>query len=394
MTRRTEARLLAIIALAAVGIYSMSCKPAWSPEGDKVAYILGRQKGEQGRYAVAIYDLKTKQSETIGEQFKSEKEAGLCPFEVFWPKHGHEILYLSTPADGDHGNIIVVSAYDLKTKTTKQVQYDLEKIKTQRSSDETGSQDSLSYALSPVLLQHRRWLWLSGDDGCRRVDLTGKKVRQLKQAQVVFGNEERIFFVAEGSGDSIIFGRVKTFLGVRETPLFTVSARENETIIPVLAVPKDCVRFACVKSRDNKQTLALYDKKGACTKEIDLPESLECDDHGVAGAEWNPDGSILWLATKGEDEAGKEYTGIAEIQIDNGAVRIIKVNEDRRYGDLLPLHLSLSPTGSHLAASVMNTEAPESDEYAGLCLVDLTTSDRNVTLLLPPELVTPAPSKT
>jgi len=370
MERRTEARGLAILALVAVGICALSCKPAWSPQSDKVAYICGRQENGKNCYAVAIYDLRTKESLFITQEDISGTVPCLIPIEAFWPKRSHQLLYVSAAADEDQAGTVRISAYDLRTKTTSLV----------REVAVPGVYAASS--LCPILLQGRRWLWILGNDVCFRVNLKTGKATPLKQVLPFLGGNRKVSFVRQPD-DEITFGRIRTFISLKEVPLFTIRPQENETLVPIAATPHGGARFACIRILGEAKTLRVFNKRGHCTKEVVLPESVGSDDDILPGAEWNSDGSVLWIPVTGEEGAGKRYTGIAEINVADGSVRIIRVNEDNRYGDLGLLQVSLAPNGRCLAASTLSDGEGEVRRQVGLCLVDLTTDERRVTVLLP-----------
>ncbi len=393
MNARVQARWMALVALAAVGVYAMSCKPAWSPDGAKVAYILARHNDDQGRYAVAVYDIATKQSETILECVQTGDEKGFAPYEVFWPRRGGEIVCLSILSKGDDDGRFQLSTYDLKSKTIKNVEYDEKNMKLRPSHPPEGSHGGLSQSVSPIILQRGRWLWLPNDDGCCRMDLKNKELRVLKQAQAVFGDETRLFYAARGADGGVVFGKIGTWFGLREKPLFTVPPIPDVEVYPILAAPGEALRFACLQRRTDSSILAAYDGKGVLVKEIPLPDSAKWDDDSAGGAAWKADGSALWIPTASVNKDNLEYTGIAEVRIADGAVRIIKVNEHQTYGALEPFQLSLSPDGEHLAASVVRTEHSDSDDLVGLCIVDVSGEERPVSLILPPEFAAPAAPK-
>jgi len=372
MNNRTAAKVLAVMALVAIGVYSISCKPAWSPQGDQVAYICGAEVDDESQFAIAIYDFKNGQSRCIVQPKSGEAAARLVPIEVFWPKRGHKLYYVSAPEDEEDAGTVRFSAYDLRTGQTEVLQ------------EMPADGVFLMSSAYPILLHKQRWLWILGDDACFRVDLKKRKATELKQAQVLIGAGRKVFFLRQAPDDGFVFGRIRTFFSLKEAPLFTLSPEEGEELFPVTAVPEKRLHFACIKHTDKANAMMILDRKGVCTKEILLPRSIEFDHEFLPGAEWNSDGTILWVTVSGEDDERTEYTGIIEINVPEGSVKVIKVNEDERYGDLKPWHLSLSPTGTHLAASMAG------DDGFALCLVDLRTEERAVTVVPPPAPLAPA----
>ena len=405
MKSRRGSGILAIMALVAVGIYSLSCKPAWSPDSGKVAYIGVSKVGEDAdpldalidtikgsaddksdeqpeekedpRYSAAVYDLKTRECKAVFGETRDESGLHMVPMEVFWPTRGNELVIVSSSADDSavKGGLLV-SAYDLRKNATRVLQH---------VSDATAD---ISQSLAPMILQDKRWLWLHGgkkEDECFRMDLRKGRVTELGRDLMLFGTAKKVFFVKEAFDGGLVVGRMKTFWGLREKPLFTVSTQADDELVPVLAVPSRCERFACVRQRQETQTLEIYDGKGRNIGKIPVHESLDADE-ALTGAEWSPDGTTLWLAVEGEDADGIQYAGLAEITVAEGATRIIKLDEGGVLGDLKPLQLSLSPDGAYLAVTMMG------DESVRLCLVDLRDEGRPITLAPEPVPAAPQPA--
>jgi hypothetical protein len=193
-----------------------------------------------------------------------------------------------------------------------------------------------------------------------------------------------VFYVGGNSEDVIEFGRIRTLFGLRERPLFSLVEKEGEDLFPVAAMPVQGTRFAVIVRSQETKRLWVYDEAGRRLAEIPLPTQIDFEDDMLIGAEWSPDGTVLWVTAEVENEAGVSCNGIVEIHLAERSVRTIKINEGQ-HGDLAPLHISRSPSGSHLAVSTLRSEKP------GLCIVDLTSDARTVTLVPPPEASTPPP---
>jgi hypothetical protein len=162
MKNRITSRLLAVIALVAIGIYCIYCRPAWSPHSDKIAHVyLDKHNGNE-RCGIAIYDLNTGENQSIVEVTEESEQEALIPIEVFWPKKGDELIYISASSetsgpgrsDKEKEGEIAVSKYHLSTKETKQIM----EINVPGVS-------GLS-SLYPIILERGRWIWIvGGDDG-------------------------------------------------------------------------------------------------------------------------------------------------------------------------------------------------------------------------------------
>ncbi len=387
MKNQITSRLLAIIALVAIGIYCIHCRPAWSPHSDKIAYVYWDERNGDELCGIAIYDLNTSENQSIVEVTEESEKEALIPIEVFWPKKGNELIYVSASSDTsgpgrsdeEKEGKITVSKYHLSTKETKQIK----KINVPGV--------SCVSSLYPVILERERWVWIAGQDeeegiDYYRVDIKKEKWRKCEEA-IVFGDSKKLFFVKGfDSDDEMTFGKIRTRFFYKESILFTVRLKEaqeeeaEESVIPILAVPEKRTLFAYLKGSEDRLTLRVVDEKGKLSKEIKLPESIEIENgaNPMLAAAWNPEGNVLWLGLTVEDD--EDYVAIAEIDIEDGSVRLLRFEDKGIDEEVAPLHFALSPDKKYLAASVFGEEVPP----AYLCLIDLTTEERTVTFIHPP----------
>lgn len=394
MNERTKTRALAILALLAVGVYSLCCKPAWSPDGDEVAYIFSESFGEHTTWGVAVYGVESKRSRVIVEQVADDKTA-LVPIEVFWPEARNELVIVSAPPDdSDRKDVVKVSTYSLQIDSiTQEQEFEVPDVAPFSS-------------IYPMHIEKDRYLWLCGEDGSYRLDLTGGGPPIRVGEAFVLRRNNKFYSVKQGPENEWILQRLTTFLRLRESPLFTIPCPEGHEIMPIFAMPEKHAWFACIDKSSCETTLRVFNDNGTVLDECTLPREFEFDDELLAGAAWSPDGSTLWLTVKGEGH----YIGIAEIAIDAASlkqrlafnakswrkarpllstIRFIKLDEGREDTTPPPLQLSLSPTGDWLAASFFTEEARQTaldvNVGAGLYLVELTGDERRVTLVPSPE---------
>ncbi len=383
MNNQITSRLLAIVALVAIGIYCIYCRPAWSPDSNKIAYVYWDERNGDDRCGIAIYDLDTRENQSIIEVTEESEKDVFIPIEVFWPGKGNELIYISassdTPSSGrsdkeKEGKIMIVSTYNLQSKETKQI----------KEINVPGV--SCVSSLYPVILERGRWIWIAGGDdgeeldGSYRVDIEKGKWKRLDEA-IVFGNDKKLFFVKGfDSDDELIFGKIRTRFFYKESILFSVSSKEAEEVKPILAVPEKRTLFAYLKGSEDRLTLMVVDEKGKLNKDIKLPESIEIENgaNPTLAAAWNPEGNVLWLGLTVEDD--EDYVAIAEIDIEDGSVRLIRFEDKSIDEEVAPLHFALSPDKKYLASSVIGEEVPP----AYLCLIDLTTEERKITFVHPP----------
>ncbi len=390
MKNQITSRLLAVVALVAIGIYCIYCRPAWSPHSDKIAYVYWDERNGDELCGIAIYNLNTRENQSIIEVTEESGKDAYIPIEVFWPEKGNELIYISASSDTTSSGrsdkekedkIMKVSKYNIQTKETKQIK----EINVPGVS-------GLS-SLYPIILERGRWIWIIGGqdsddlDGSYRVDIKKGKWRKCEEA-IVFGDSKKLFFVKGfDSDDEMTFGKIRTRFFYKESILFTVRLKEaqeeeaEESVMPILAVPEKRTLFAYLKESEDGPTLRVLNEKGEIIKEVGLPESIRVEDgegaNPMLAAAWNPEGTVLWLGLPVEDEDDEDYVVIAEIHIGDGSVKLIRFEDKSIDEEVVPCHFSLSPNEKYLAASVAG-------EGWYLCLIDLTTEERKVTFIHPP----------
>jgi len=323
---------------------------------------------------LAIYDLNTSENQSIIEVTEKSEKDVFIPIEVFWPEKDNELIYISALANEEQADKIIVSKYDLQTNEKKEIK----EIKVPGVSGPS--------SLYPIILERGRWVWIAGQDeeedmDYYRVDIKKEKWRKCEEA-IVFGNSKKLFFVKGfDSDDELIFGKIRTRFFYKESILFSIDvSKEAEEVKPILAVPEKRTLFAYLKGSEDSLTLRVVNERGKLIKEINLPESIEIENgaNPMLAAAWNPEGNVLWLGLTVEDD--EDYVAIAEIDIEDGSVRLIRFEDMSIDEEVAPLHFALSPDKKYLASSVIGEEVPP----AYLCLVDLTTEERNITFVHPP----------
>ncbi len=380
MKNQITSRLLAIVALVAIGIYCIYCRPAWSPHSDKIAYVYLDERNGDEFCGIAIYDLNTRENQSIIEVTEESEKDVFFPIEVFWPEKGNELIYISALANEEQADKTIVSKYNLQTNEKKEIK----KIMVPGVSGIS--------SLYPIILERKRWIWIAGGDngedlgGSYRVDIKKGKWRKCEEA-IVFGDSKKLFFVKGfDSDDEMTFGKIRTRFFFKESILFTVRLKEaqeeeaEESVMPILAVPEKRTLFAYLKGSEDRLTLRVLNEKGEIIKEIGLSESIEIENgaNPMLAAAWNPEGNVLWLGLRVEDD--DDYVAIAEIDIEDGSVRLIRFEDKSIDEEIFPLHFALSPNKNYLAASVIGEEFVP----IYLCLIDLTTEERTVTFIHPP----------
>ncbi|MCP4640299.1 MAG: hypothetical protein GY851_07705 [bacterium] len=374
MRDSAASRFLAAMALVAVGVYCLSCKPAWSPDGDKLAYLCAGDVDGEEMHGVAVYDLASGANTCVFQSSAADRKRGFAPVEVFWPRGGNEVFWLTAgEEEGDSDNApFRVSAHNLDTGETRTV----------RRMKAPGLTTGASFL--PTVLTDGRWLWYAAEgspegDCCFRVDLENGTVDHLSEAGIVMPCGRKLFYFGALEDDSLVAGRIKTFFGLKQTRLFTVPDEKGVSIEPILAMPRDTVRFGVLQERDGIQTAVVFNKRGKEIASVSWSDPIDCEDE-VNGAAWSHDGETLWLTGDISNPDGTGGPGIAEIDIATGMVCPIRIDQGDREDELGPMHLSLSPDGRTLAASGIG------ENTWGLILVDLTKDERPTKVVGPPPM--------
>jgi len=370
MRNQFKSKLLAVIALASIIFYSINCRPAWNPKSNKVTYIYADDSG----WSIAIYDLITKENKFIVEVSQNESSnegENFAPIEVFWLKNGNDLLYVLAPAKQD-------------SKTGMLILYKYNLIKNEEEKIDSFNIPGVSIASSygPILLEKERWLWIAGEDEYYRIDIKKRKTEKYTQKdEIVFRNDRKLYFASQGEKDEIAVGKINTLFGIKEKKLFTIFQENGQKISFLLSTPLKQNRFAFLKYTEKERKIVLVNEKGKCIKEVNLPESIKIEDTNDSSlsfsSEWNHKGTILWFAVEIENDK----VAVAEVNFVEESVNIIKfddiVYESQK--EIVPLHFALSPDQKYLAMSLM------SEDYKSfrLGLIDLTTKERNITIIPP-----------
>ena len=337
---------MATLSVIAVGIYSLCCRPAWSPDSDKAAYICFMEEGE--RIGISVYDLATKKNELI---VQASEGADLVPVAVFWPKHGHELLYVQVPPEDDSPERLVICSYDLENGQAKH------KREVALPGLET---DSVFLAF----LEKDRWLWVRGENTYCKINIENGKWSQWEGDEgLLFGNSDEVFVVSGDVEEEVAFARLTAFLTVEEKELFTVSAPESGKLMPLAAVPEECVQFAYLTISEESATLAIVDEHGKHIKEIPLLDSLivadiEENPLPMLAPTWNHDGTVLWFATMTDDGSSGASYAVAEVDVAAESIRCIPIGIEDTDGEGTFVGISLSPDQKYLAVTALRERKP------------------------------------
>ncbi len=355
--------ILGVLALLTLVVYILSCKPSWSPDSKKIAYVY--MTDEVG--GIGLYDLSTGENASVLEI--SRKDRVPLPLEVFWLQNGKELLYVSLSEEDSSGEGIV-SKYDLKTgKHTRVSGFRVPGL-------------SASSASFLIYLEREKWLWIAGEKGYYRVDIkTGKRRALSKEGQpMIFSDGKNIFYLrnkGEGKDKRYIIGKIRTWFSYKERDLFTLPHRGEQGINPLLTAPSSKTQFACIVESAGKFSLEILSSKGKTMKSIPLPDDLDFESITPLNSSfWEPGGNRLWFASgiKGQDKS----CGIVEVNLPDQSCRMIKFDPEISRKIENVFHFSLSPDGTALALSLTH------EDNIALCLLNVSTDERKPVFIKAP----------
>jgi hypothetical protein len=352
---------LAVVAAAALGLYVIACRPAFSPDGSKIAFPdLNQDTGDR---RVLVLDRKTGTIAPVLTVAKAETEDNYVP-STAWTPDGKELVCLWPKSDGLlHVAVIPTGAPD-----------------TKRIFDVEGDDLTVNVMLPPALVGHE--LFLGDKNGIAIVDLkTGKAARPefksavhpeapLKNAYVLTAGKN-IFYAAGDEDSAAEVGRLE------RNPWRTALIREIKFTGDkgtVVAVAPFRERLAYVEGEDENQSLTFL--KGAeVEKKLGYGASNSLPMIGIPM--WTPDGKTLLTTGVKEDADDITSAYLCEVHVADWSHRETKLfsstNKDEVVFTLYML--AVSPDGK--TAAIPDT-LREKGEHA-LCLVDLAGKDRKVT---------------
>jgi hypothetical protein len=373
-TMNTRDSKLALVAMAALGLYVIACRPAFSPDGSKVAFPAIDKDSEERR--VLVLDRASGAMATALSLPKAESSEPMVP-STAWTADGRQLVCLWATKGGElNVYVIPVDAPDKK-----------------RAYSVTGEDLTGNVMMAPAIAGDELFL---GDEqaGVTIVNLkTGKKTRpDLKMAshpdaalkEVYFtGAGTNLFYVASGVEGVLEVGRLE------RDPWRTVLVQEIKPAsgeARIVAVSPAGDRIAYVDGSENDQMLKIL-KGGTVEKEIAYGPARGLPMLGVMM--WAPDGRTLYGAgvTQTTNDTHEAY--LCEIRLDGWAHRetLVFATAEKDEATFALYMLAISPDGK--TAALPDT-LREKGEHA-LCLIDLAGKDRPVKRIPVPATPKPAP---
>lgn len=368
MKNRNNIGFFALMAIAALAIYAMSCRPSWNPEGTKFAYVYYGDK-KQG---VAIYDTQKDESTSMVEMEAKNEECIIL--EVFWLKNGRDLLYVTQYKKEDDYSSFTVIKYNLKSKDSQIItQFVLPEFEKAAIS-------------TPVFLEKEKYLWIL--DSTDKEDIITYQVNIKNGKFKIFGGEDnpwhlignknKIFYMkpsVEKKGE-YTYGRINRFPWFKQKDLFQLKIEKDKIFNPLMLKPEKKDIFAYLTAMDKRPTLIIFNSKGKQIKKIKLSDEDigEKSDDKLAlyyYCEWDMRGNRLWVIGDNENRGG-----LYEVDIAKETSKFIPVPGKKA----MPWNLSLSPNEDMLAFSL----SEEGEGINTFGLIDLRTEERKVKFIYPP----------
>jgi len=376
--RHTESRSAAftIFGLLAFLLYSLACRPSWSPDGSKLLYSY--YNSDTGEAGVALFDRATGTTRSIFVVPRPSYDR-LIPAQwetggeraVVWPK-GQELLLLP--------------------------------LESSKPAQPFELPEDVSARVLPIP-EVAGNLYFSGG-AVSKVDLRTGEVtsRETEKDPALYGGRDSVYYLAKlfepvsGSDDE---ERVRGYeIGTLDLdeltlrPLFELDRKVLQT-----HGGDELFWTVAFDPKGDRMALTLVGVTGAsilvCSQagllETIMPE-LPFERYDLRGLQWSLDGKSLYAAVLSPDTSeDRTLFSVAEIPLRGAPPRLIRIAQinaefnGRGCGYCGSLQIALSPDGSTLATStaLLEPEDIKEDDRA-LYLVDLTDPARKVTKFPPP----------
>lgn len=379
--RRYE-KLAGLAAIAALVVYALACRPAWSPDSTRVVFTYGSDK----IMGLALHDLRTGSTRSVISFSGGMKDSMLQ--SIFDGEKIRILQFSEKESNQEEGEKITLFTFDSVTGSLSDL----------HTFGYFGMK--ISSALAPVL-DNKGGLWLGGvEEGgpCLvKIDLKEKTLRGAGPSRsVVIGKRnDKIYCLGNGNGTIYYVagekerGRVEigTFCPIKEdfTPLAVEGGFDMAQDPGFVAGAPDGSKI-CVPifEKSGRLILLIVDSKEGTSSRFILPMKVESS----GGVVFPAHSRTVWVAffPKTKDEA-RTLPALAEVDPDKGIIRQItlpikseEVN-DEMGSSLQP---SISPDGKRLA---VNTSFAVEDPGAGrLFLVDLGDEKGTCREVAPPRL--------
>jgi hypothetical protein len=364
--------LLAALAVTALSVYILACRPAFSPDGSQVIYPA--LDPQTTNYSIVRYNRVTKTTDTLFTVATPKDKESLI-LSPQWMPDGKRVVIAMGDAD-DKSDTILVTVLPLDTKQPTRILW-----------VEGAKKASISLMVGPPLLNGCLYF---GGEGIRRLNLETGEIRSSEHEKEIYvqNYKAQLYYIGNSDEDSdpIEVGRVNPDT-LECSPLVTLKKEEYGEVGAFIGFSPDGSRLALTSTKENQQSLIIIAGK---TVERTLPLGLDKDALRLGNLQWAADGKSIYAASS-RSLADKDQfeLGITEVSLEQKPLRhtgLVKSNKEK--AEELPpyFQIVLSPDGKTLAVSSAypmqeqhGVENVAEDFDRALFLVDMTSPQRTVT---------------
>ncbi|MBI4327968.1 MAG: hypothetical protein HY674_22285 [Chloroflexi bacterium] len=366
---------LALIAMAALTIYVLACRPSFSPDGSKVLFPCLDPETQSA--SVVLYDRTTRKSERVFALpgAGGAKEAPVLSAQ--WTPDGKQAVVIWHDEESKRFQVVVLPLGGRNPTRFFQVP------EVKGTASRPGDSALMSLVIPPPIVGRHLFL---GGESLLRLDLeTGEiKTEKISQEGIYLTREGAQVYYFAGEDDEAEVGRLDTEKLTR-TPLLQLKAKEQgEEFSPFLAFTKDGARIAVTRGKEANAQLLIYRGRQL---EKTIPIGSEKQPMALGNSLWSPDGKTIYAAAvlKPTGPAKDFQFAVCEVPVQGGDVRIIPlfvIDGSKGLDDAANMffQIALSPDGKTLAASFpfLDQEKVKAEDRA-LFLINLASGSRKVT---------------
>jgi Tol biopolymer transport system component len=352
-----------LVAITAIVIYALSCRPAWDPAGKQLAFP--SRDGE--RSGIALYETGAQRVRRVVE----ESGGALAGAQCVWSANGRWLYVLRT----------------VDKQTLRLLRVDPAAGGVEELVDVKGLDDADT--IYPPTLADDRWLWVSAgkreqkpQHGAFRIDLAGRRAEHFfaddeKDLYVLDGGPRGLFYLRGPDAGPTEFGRLDP-KAPRLARLLTLR-KDDTSSFP--AVEPSGRRVAWFDKAAAGPRLRLTDERGKALDSIPLPVDVEDPTFAL----WTGRGVVAAAERRPKD--GPAEVGLLYVDMESKAARFVVLgSEANREGQSRTLlQPSASPDGRRIAVATSDLGLADGSTAA---LLIFAAAD----LDLPPERVVLPPS--
>lgn len=357
--------LLAACGLAALCLYVLACRPAFSPDGSQV--LFPSVDPQTTNFSVNCFNLATRQTEVIFTVALSKGTPVLSPQ---WMADGKRAVVAMAAMDNDNSLMVAVLPLGAKGPTR------FFALGEQEDS-------ALSLVIPPPLLGPHLYI---GGKGLRRLNLeTGElKVVETEGELYLHRQGDQLYYWGELKDGEGVFelGRLDPETLARE-PIIGLNKNDVGDLSAFISIVRDGSRIALSSEKDHQAALLIV--SGQTVEQTILVGSTN-EPIKLGNTQWSPDGKTIYATSLRPIASNDQFElGVIEIPLDGTAARHTPLAQLKEAEDqaVLNFQIALSPDGKTIAAgsSYLDLEGKGGLKEAdrALFIIDLDSPQRQVT---------------